>query len=119
AHGEMPGDARIAPGRLLALESMGSGIDGTYRVEHAHHQLSRHGYHVAFKAVRVAKPKPPRPAAAPRPEPEGTNAEETGKLTEPRWTRERHEHGDEALMSVRADGLDSRAVEFAVERHLG
>ena len=62
---ETTGDAKLLPGATVKLEKMGANIDGSYRVEHALHFFSKHGYLVNFKAVRVAKAKPPRPARAP------------------------------------------------------
>ena len=61
AQGEMVGDPGVVPGAVLNFDKMGEQIDGQYRVEHAAHAFSKHGYFVAFKAVRIGKKKPPPP----------------------------------------------------------
>ena len=61
AQGEMVGNTGVVPGSHLNLDKMGAKIDGQYRVEHANHAFSKHGYFVNFKAVRVGKKKPPKP----------------------------------------------------------
>jgi phage protein D len=61
AQGEMVGNTGVIPGSHLNLDKMGAKIDGQYRVEHAVHAFSKHGYFVNFKAVRVGKKKPPKP----------------------------------------------------------
>lgn len=58
AWAEMIGDPSVIPGADLTLDKIGDNLDGTYRVEHALHLFSRHGYFVTFNAVRVAKKKP-------------------------------------------------------------
>jgi len=70
---EMIGDPRIVPGSMVKLEKVGEMLDGTYRVDHAHHEFSKHGYVVQFKAVRTAKRKHPRPVRA--------ESEEQGETT--------------------------------------
>jgi len=67
---EMIGDPRAVPGAVLKLDKLDDAIDGSYRVEHARHEFSKHGYFVKLDAVRVGKKKPPRPiqAAPERPE---------------------------------------------------
>ncbi len=62
AHGEMIGNPDVLPGAVLNLEKMGEKIDGLYRVGHAAHAFSKHGYFVKFDAVRIGKKKPPKPA---------------------------------------------------------
>ena len=62
ADGEMIGDGRVVPGASLLLDGMGA-VDGTYRVERAAHEFSKHGYLVKFHAVRTAKKKPPKAPA--------------------------------------------------------
>jgi hypothetical protein len=37
------------------------GVDGTYRIEHARHEFTRHGYLVRFRAVRTGAKQPPAP----------------------------------------------------------
>jgi len=64
AHGEMIGNPDVLPGAVLDLEKMGEKIDGLYRVGHAAHAFSKHGYFVKFDAVRIGKKKPPKPAKA-------------------------------------------------------
>lgn len=70
AQGEMTGDPRVVPGALLALEKIDGAVDGSYRVDHAEHSFSKHGYLVAFRAVWVGKRQPPKPAKAPAAQPE-------------------------------------------------
>ncbi len=65
-HAEMIGNPEIVPGELVTFDKLGPEIDGQYRVEHAAHTFSRHGYFVSFRAVRVAKKKPPKPPPATR-----------------------------------------------------
>ena len=48
--GEVIGDARLLPGASVELEKMGADIDGTWRVDKALHQFSKHGYFVSFRA---------------------------------------------------------------------
>jgi hypothetical protein len=62
AHGEMIGNPDVLPGAVLNLEKMGEKIDGLYRVGHAAHAFSKHGYFVKFDAVRIGKKKPLKPA---------------------------------------------------------
>ncbi len=62
AHGEMIGNPDVLPGAVLNLEKMGEKIDGLYRVGHAAHAFSKHGYFVKFDAVRIGKKKPPKAA---------------------------------------------------------
>lgn len=64
ADGEMIGNPSVVPGAELTFEKMGDTLDGTYRVEKAHHEFSRRGYFTRFRAVRIAKKQPPRGAAA-------------------------------------------------------
>ena len=52
------GDPGMLPGATVHLEKMGAQIDGSYRVEKARHQFSKHGYYVSLKAVRVSKKTP-------------------------------------------------------------
>lgn len=52
---ELIGDARLVVGALLSLEKLGNQVEGTYRVDHAVHHWSKHGYSVTCKAVRVSK----------------------------------------------------------------
>jgi hypothetical protein len=67
----------MLPGATVTLEKLGAEIDGSYRVERAVHQFSKHGYYVNLKLVRTAKAKapapakqtPPPPAPAPTPAP--------------------------------------------------
>jgi len=65
AQAEMIGNAGVLPGAELTFSKMGEKLDGTYRVEKAHHEFSKHGYFTSFHAVRVAKKKPPSKAPAP------------------------------------------------------
>ena len=58
AAGEMIGNPDVIPGAVLNMDKMGAQIDGQYRVEHALHTFSKHGYAVSFKAVRIGKKKP-------------------------------------------------------------
>jgi hypothetical protein len=52
---ELVGDPRALPGATLELERMGAQIDGSYRVERAHHHFSKHGYFCTLGAVRLSK----------------------------------------------------------------
>ena len=65
AQGEMIGDPRIVPGAMLAVDKIDAGVDGSYRVDHAEHSFTKHGYLTKFRAVWVAKKQPPKPAKAP------------------------------------------------------
>ena len=58
----MIGTADAVPGYQFALDKFGEQVDGTYRVEHARHEFSKHGYRLGLKAVRVAKKAPQAPA---------------------------------------------------------
>jgi phage protein D len=64
---ETIGNPQMVPGATVKLEKMGADIDGSYRVEKALHQFSKHGYYVNLKAVRVAKASPPAAKAAAAP----------------------------------------------------
>jgi phage protein D len=55
AQGQMIGDPRIVPGAVLQFDKLGVGIDGSFRVDHALHEFSKHGYFISFKATRIAK----------------------------------------------------------------
>ena len=57
---EMLGEPLIAPGAEVTFTKLGAQVDGTWRVNHAEHNFSKHGYWVKFRAVRIAKPRPPR-----------------------------------------------------------
>jgi phage protein D len=61
AHGDIIGNPEVIPGAVLNLDKMGAQVDGQYRVEHAIHAFSKHGYWVNFKAVRIGKKKPAKP----------------------------------------------------------
>ena len=65
---EMIGNPELIPGHLVNLDKLGAEIDGTYRVEHARHQFSKHGYSSWLKMVRIAKKSPAR-AQQPKPAP--------------------------------------------------
>jgi len=65
AEGDIIGNPEVIPGAVLDLDKMGAQIDGQYRVEHAAHAFSKHGYWVKFRAVLIAKKPPPRPVAPP------------------------------------------------------
>lgn len=64
---EMIGNAAVVPGAEITFEKMGEKLDGTYRVNSATHQFSKHGYLVRFAAALVARPPPPRAPAPPPP----------------------------------------------------
>jgi phage protein D len=66
---EMIGDARALPGATLKLEKLEAGVDGTYRIDHARHEFSRHGYFMKLDAVRIAKKKLPAPVKGPAEKP--------------------------------------------------
>ena len=68
---ESIGDPGMLPGATVKLEKLGAQIDGSYRVEKALHQFSKHGYFVKFSAVRTAKAQQTRPAAPPPGRPPG------------------------------------------------
>jgi phage protein D len=122
ASGDMVGDPRVVPGAVLALDGLGAQIDGRYRVDHAAHFFSKHGYLVRFKAVRVGKKKPPAKAVKPQQRPQGgaaTNAEQQkGKdkanhgLINPRWGKQDHEHSDYGEMICDCKNIDGKMVEF-------
>ena len=61
---QMIGNAGVLPGFVLNFDKLGEKLDGTYRVEHARHEFSKHGFLTSFKAVRVGKKKSPKPAKA-------------------------------------------------------
>ena len=69
ANVEAIGDPGMIPGATVKLEKLGAQIDGSYRVERALHQFSKHGYYVNLKLVRTAKSKPPAPAKQSPPPP--------------------------------------------------
>lgn len=58
---EMIGSPDAVPGYQFTLDRFGAQVDGSYRVEHARHEFSRHGYMLWLRTARVAKkaPKPP------------------------------------------------------------
>ena len=59
AEGTLIGNPEAVPGAVLTVEDISAGVDGTYRVEHARHEFTRHGYLVKFRAVRTgSKPLP-------------------------------------------------------------
>jgi phage protein D len=71
---EMIGKAEVQPGAEITFEKMGEKLDGTYRVEKAHHDFGKHGYWMTFHAVRLqkkqapaAKPAPQQPPVKPEP----------------------------------------------------
>ncbi len=62
---EMEGNADVVPGASVRLDKLGVKVDGTYRVEHALHVVSKHGFMTRCDLVRTKKKAPPRaPAAA-------------------------------------------------------
>ena len=73
AQGQMIGDPRVVPGAVLQLDKLGAGIDGSFRVDHARHEFSKHGYFISFKATRIAKKsesqKAPQTVPPPREQP--------------------------------------------------
>jgi phage protein D len=52
---DMIGDPRAVPGAMLELQKMGAQIDGSYRIDHALHDFSKHGYFCSLRAVRTSK----------------------------------------------------------------
>ena len=60
---EMIGNPELIPGHQVNLDKLGAEIDGTYRIEHARHQFSKHGYYLWLKMVRIAKKKAAKVAA--------------------------------------------------------
>ena len=62
---EMIGKAEVQPGAEITFEKMGEKLDGTYRVEKAHHEFGKHGYWMTFDAIRLQKKPPQKPAAPP------------------------------------------------------
>jgi phage protein D len=66
---ELIGDPRAVPGAMLKVDKIDPAADGTYRVERARHQFSRHGYFMRVEAARTAK-KRTTPARAPAVPPE-------------------------------------------------
>jgi phage protein D len=63
--GSMIGNPDAVPGAVLSLEDISPGVDGTYRVEHATHEFSKHGYLVRFRGVRTGSKPVPAPAKQP------------------------------------------------------
>ncbi len=55
ATGEIVGDPRAVPGAKVSLEKIGAKVDGVYRIDHARHEWSKHGYFVHFKAARISE----------------------------------------------------------------
>ena len=117
---DMVGNAAVVPGAEVSLEKMGDKIDGTWRVESARHEYSRHGYSVQFRSTRVAAKKPPSKAAtravasAAQEQVDADEARDAAihGVTNPRWGKPDHGHGDEGEMIVDAKNLDGRTVEF-------
>jgi phage protein D len=122
AKGEMIGNAQVQPGRNLALDKMGEMIDGRYRVEHASHEFSKHGYRVSFSAVRIAKKKAAPPAkvviAVQPPQPKKPE-KKPARIFNPLWSKQAHDHGEQAVMSVDAQDAEGRKVNFTLEQHTG
>jgi hypothetical protein len=52
---EMVGNPDVVPGGMVDMDKMGDRIDGVWRVERAHHEFSKHGYWVSFRATRISK----------------------------------------------------------------
>ena len=69
---ELIGDPRAVPGAMLKLDKVDPGADGTWRIDRARHEFSRHGYFVRLSAVRTAKKKPPPPPRPAKEEPAST-----------------------------------------------
>jgi phage protein D len=69
AEAELIGNPELLPGASVTVDKLGANLDGTWRIEHAHHRFDRHGYLTRFKAVRTKKkaPPPPQKAAAAQP----------------------------------------------------
>ena len=119
---DMIGDSRVVPGALVELEKMGPQVDGSYRVDHAEHRFSRHGYFVKFRGVRVQKKAPAKKALqAGQAGAQSTmsGAEEAAAkdrakhgLTNPRWGKTEHEHADSGEMIVDCKNIDGKVVEF-------
>jgi phage protein D len=55
AEAQVTGDPRLLPGAAVNCSKLGEQLDGTYRIEKAHHVFSKFGYRVNFNAVRTAK----------------------------------------------------------------
>ena len=125
ARGEITGDPRMVPGAVLALDKIDGQVDGSYRIDHAEHFFSKHGYLVKFRSVRVGRKKAAAKALPPPAETASTAATEseqqagldraTHGLTNPRWATDEHEHGDTGEMIVDAKNLDGKIVEFVVQ----
>ncbi len=71
ASGELVGNAEVVPGKVLAFDKLGEGLDGKYRVTSARHEFDKRGYRVFFEATRVAKKKPAAKFKAPQAPPPG------------------------------------------------
>jgi phage protein D len=54
AHVDMIGNPDVVPGAEVTFERFGEKLDGTYRVETARHEFSKHGYFCSCKAVRLS-----------------------------------------------------------------
>lgn len=52
ASGELVGEPRVVPGRVLSFERFGEPIDGRYEVESCRHTFDRRGYRLSFHAAR-------------------------------------------------------------------
>ena len=112
---EMIGDGRMTPGQKVDLDKMGPGIDGTWRIERAHHDFSRRGYFVKMEAVRVSAKKP-APPAAPAKKGDKPKQEKDKRLSRPRWKRRVDGQDDFADMAVEATKeLEGKSVKFILE----
>ena len=122
ARGEMIGNPGVVPGNTLDFDRLDPSIDGKYRVEQARHILSKNGYHVQFKAVRIARKKPAKPPAVAlaKPPPDDKTLTQLEPLLEnPRFSRIGHQHKDTAQLSVDVKNGAGRKVRFTVEMHDG
>ena len=120
---EMVGDARVIPGELVTFEKVGHSLDGQFRVEHALHEFSKHGYRVALRGVRLAKKKPPKAVkeAKPKANPNGAGSQvdqDKAKdrarhgLINPRWGKPDHDHAEYGEVIVDSKNIDGKVVEF-------
>ena len=126
---DLVGRPGLLPGASLALDKIGHFVDGTYRVESAHHQFSRHGYQVRVSVVRTSKA-----TAAKEEQKRARKLEETrekrrdeerkperkpaGMLLRPRWRRDSKDGKDgkdRATLGVDGKNLAGRTVQLVLE----
>lgn len=116
---ESIGDSRFLPGQIVEIDKLGAGTDGSYRIDRALHEFSKHGYFVRFKAVWQGPKKPAPKQLKPQLPYTPAKAPEKGKLSRPRWKRRSSGGSDVADMNVDATRpLEGKSVRFILETNV-